>query len=132
MLAVLTCIDARLDPLAILGLELGEAVIVRTPGARVTDETLGSLVVARYLLGAERVVVVAHTDCRVSGRSSDELRAAVAAAGKHDTDGLVFASAPDQAAALRDDVARLRAELGVPVDGHVYDVQTGELSPAAG
>ena len=132
MLAVLTCIDARLDPLAILDLELGEAFIVRTPGARVTDETLGSLVVARYLLGADRVIVVAHTDCKVTGRTPDELREAVAAAGKADTNGLVFASAPDQDTALRDDLARLRAELDVPVEGYVFDVHTGDLIPAAG
>lgn len=132
MLAVLTCIDPRLDPLAMLELELGEAVIVRTPGARVTDETLGSLVVARYLLGADRVVVVAHTDCRVAGRTPDELRAAVAAAGKADTDGLFFSSAPDQDAALREDVARLRDELDVPVEAYVFDVHTGALTPAAG
>jgi carbonic anhydrase len=130
VLAVLTCIDPRLDPLAILGLELGEAAIVRTPGARVTDETLGSLMLSRWLLGAEKVLVVAHTDCKASGRSEEDIRAAIAAAGGPDTSELRFSVAPDQQAALREDVERLRAELGVPVEGYVYDVTTGELSPA--
>jgi len=130
--AVLTCVDARVDPLSILGIEVGEAAIVRTPGARVTAETLGSLAVLRHLIGIDRVVLIAHTDCKVSGRTPEELRDAVAAAGMAGTDGLVFASAPDQAVALREDVARLRAELGVPVEGHVYDVHSGELTPAAG
>jgi carbonic anhydrase len=130
VLAVLTCIDPRLDPLAILGLEVGEAAVIRTPAARVTEETLASLLLARWLLGADKVLVVAHTDCRASGRSADDIRAAIAAAGGPDTNGLRFAVAPDPQAALREDVERLRVELGVPVEGYVYDLDAGELSPA--
>ncbi len=130
MLAVLTCIDPRLDPLAILGLDVGEAAIVRTPAARVTDETLASLLLARWILGAERVLVIAHTDCRASGRSADDVRAAIRAAGGPDTNGLRFTVAPDPARDLEADVERLRAELGIPVEGHVYDVETGTLNPA--
>lgn len=129
MLAVLTCIDARLDPLAILGLEIGEAAIIRTPGARVTDETLATLVLARWVLGVERVLVVAHTDCRVAGRSEDDIRAAIREAGGPDTSALRFSVAPDEDADLAADVERLRGELGVTVEGYVYDVHTGELSP---
>jgi hypothetical protein len=105
MLAVLTCMDPRLDPLAILGLELGEAAILRNPGARVTDETLAGLLSARDLLGVDRVTVVLHTDCRAQ---------------------------PDpveQGALLRVDVERARAE-GFVVDAVIYDVDTGTLNPA--
>jgi carbonic anhydrase len=130
VLAVLTCIDPRLDPLAILGLEVGEAAVVRTPGARVTDETLAALVLARWVLGADRVLVIAHTDCRVAGRSEDDIRTAIRDAGGPDTNGLRFSVAPDQQAALASDVERLRAELGVAVDGYVYDLETGELNSA--
>jgi carbonic anhydrase len=130
VLAVLTCIDARLDPLEILDLPVGEAAIIRTPAARVTEETLGSLVLARWLLNAERVLVIAHTDCRATGRTEDEVREAVRAAGGPDTTAVRFAVAPDQQAALRGDVERLRAELGIPVEGYVYDLETRELIPA--
>ena len=130
MLAVLTCIDARLDPLAILDLPVGEAAIVRTPGARVTDETLAALVVARWVLEAERVLVIAHTDCRVTGRTEDDVREAIRAAGGPDTNGLRFPVAPDQDETLRADAERLREELGIPVETYVYDLESGELSPA--
>jgi carbonic anhydrase len=130
VLAVLTCIDPRLDPLAILGLEVGEAAIVRTPGARVTDETLATLVLARWVLGVERVLVVAHTDCQVTGRSEDDIRTAIRDAGGPDTSALRFSVARDDGADLSADVARLRAEVGVPVESYVYDVVTAELNPA--
>ncbi|MGH3048822.1 MAG: carbonic anhydrase, partial [Gaiellaceae bacterium] len=60
-LAVVTCIDSRIEPLAMLGLRPGDAKILRTPGGRVTGETLAALAVARHLLDVERVMVVAHT-----------------------------------------------------------------------
>ena len=70
---MLTCIDSRIDPLAMLGLEPGDAKILRNAGARVTDDVLATLVVARYLLDVERFMVIAHTDCRMVAASEDEL-----------------------------------------------------------
>ena len=65
-LAVLTCMDSRIEPLAMLGLEPGDAKILRNAGARVTDDVLRTLVLASYLLGVDRAMIVAHTKCRMA------------------------------------------------------------------
>src|ERR1700722_5092612 len=76
-LAVLTCMDSRIDPLAMLGLSPGDAKILRNAGARVTDDVLRTLVLASYLLGASRIMVVAHTDCRMTGTTEADLHQAI-------------------------------------------------------
>ena len=65
-LGVLTCIDSRIEPLDMLGLAPGDAKILRNAGARVTDDVLRTLVLASYLLGVDRAMVVAHTKCRMA------------------------------------------------------------------
>jgi carbonic anhydrase len=130
-LAVLTCIDSRIDPLAILGLESGDAKILRNAGARVTDDVLATLVIARYLLGVRRVMVIAHTDCRMVAGSEDELRRAIREAGGPETTDLSFSTSADQAASVCADVERVRsfARLeALQVGGFVYDVMTGRLT----
>src|ERR1700675_3414652 len=79
-LAVLTCIDSRIDPLAMLGLRAGDAKIVRNAGARATRDALRSLVLAVNLLGVTRVCVVQHTDCAMVGTTEVDLRARIGAA----------------------------------------------------
>src|SRR5215208_5155325 len=76
-LAVLTCIDSRIAPLAMLGLEPGDAKIIRNAGARVTGDALRSLVLAVHLLDVHRVCVVQHTDCAMTSRTEDQLRAQI-------------------------------------------------------
>jgi carbonic anhydrase len=130
-LAVLTCIDSRIDPLAMLGLEPGDAKIVRNAGARVTDEVLATLVVARYLLDVERLMVIAHTDCRMVAASKDELHRAIREAGGPETSDLSFSTSPDQAASVRADVERVRSFARLEtlhVGGFVYDLTTGSLT----
>jgi carbonic anhydrase len=130
-LAVLTCIDSRLDPLAMLGLERGDAKIIRNAGARVTDDVLTTLVVARYLLNVERLMVVAHTDCRMVAGSDDELQRAIRESGGPETADLAFSTTADQAASVRADVERVRSFgrlEGLQVGGFVYDVTTGLLN----
>jgi carbonic anhydrase len=80
-LAVLTCIDSRIEPLAMLGLRPGDAKILRNAGARATDDVLRTLVLASYLLGVDRAMVIAHTDCRMATGSEDDVHAAVREAG---------------------------------------------------
>jgi carbonic anhydrase len=130
-LAVLTCIDSRIDPLAMLGLKSGDAKIIRNPGARVTGDVITALVVARYLLDVERLMVVAHTDCRMVAASDDELRRAIRESGGPDTSDLSFATSPELATSVRADVERVlsypRLET-LQVGGFVYDVTTGLLS----
>lgn len=129
-LAVVTCIDTRVEPLRMLGLEPGDAKILRNAGARVTDDVLATLAVARHLLGVDRVMVVAHTDCRMSAESEDELHDAIAAAGGPDTRELSFAVRAGREETLRDDVDRIRSSpylAGLAAGGFRYDVETGRL-----
>ena len=132
-LAVLTCIDSRIDPLAMLGLRAGDAKIIRNAGARVTDDALRSLVLAVNLLGVTRVCVVAHTDCAMVGRDEDELRARISAIRGVDADGWEFLTSTDQLATLREDIARIEACPLLPPDlqvgGFVFDVHSGEITP---
>jgi carbonic anhydrase len=130
-LAVLTCIDSRIDPLAMLGLKAGDAKIIRNTGARVTDEVLTTLVIARYLLDVGRVMVIAHTDCRMVAASEDELHSAILEAGGPETSELSFHASPEQAASVRADVERVRSFSRLEtlqVGGFVYDVTTGLLT----
>jgi carbonic anhydrase len=134
-LAVLTCIDSRIDPLAMLGLEAGDAKILRNAGARVTDDALRSLVLAVNLLGVTRVCIVQHTDCAMVGTSDQEISARIGEARGVDATGWEFLASTDQLATLRADIARIRACELVPPDlaigGFVFDVHTGELVPAS-
>jgi len=129
-LALVTCMDSRIDPLAMLGLAPGDAKILRNAGARVTDDVLRTLVLAAYLLGVQRVMVVAHTGCRMAGCTEADVHEAVAAAGGPDTTSLSFLTTTDQDEALRTDVGRIRAWPylhDLTVGGFIYDLHTGAL-----
>ena len=97
-LAVLTCIDSRIEPLSMLGLAPGDAKILRNAGARVTDDVLRTLVLASYLLGVDRAMVVAHTKCRMGSGDEDDIHAALDEAGGPDTRSLAFLVTDDQEA----------------------------------
>lgn len=130
-LAVLTCMDSRIDPLGMLGLAPGDAKILRNAGARVTDDVLRTLVLASYLLGVTRVMVVAHTNCRMAGVAEGGVHQAVRDAGGPDTRSLTFLTAEDQQEALLADVQRVRSSPYLPrltVGGFLYDLSTGRLS----
>ena len=131
-LAILTCIDSRIEPLAMLGLAPGDAKILRNAGARVTDEVLRTLVLASYLLGVNRAMVIGHTDCRMTAGSEDEIHAAIREAGGPDTTSLGFLTTNDLEASVRADVRRLRDWpylTHLRVGGFVYDVASGRLRP---
>lgn len=128
-LAVVTCMDSRIEPLKMLGLSNGDAKILRNAGARVTDDVLRTLVLAVHLLGVDRVMVVAHTDCRMAKVSDDEVHAAIAEQAGLDTRSLNFRTIDDQAESLRSDVQKVRSSPYLPRDlavvGCLYDVNTG-------
>ena len=129
-LAVLTCMDTRIEPLAMLGLSPGDAKILRNAGARVDAGVLATLALAHRLLGVRRVMVVAHTDCRMSVDSEADLQEAMAAAGDPDPGGLSFAVGAGREETLRRDVGEIRSFPhldGVEVGGFLYDVGTGRL-----
>lgn len=130
--AVVTCMDSRIDPLGMLGLKPGDAKIFRNPGGRVTDAALQALVLGVHLLGVERILVVPHTRCAMATSTEAELRDRVSAASGQDAAWTSWGVIDDQGAALRDDVARTRAHplipKHVPVGGFMYDVDTGLLA----
>ncbi|MGI9112594.1 MAG: beta-class carbonic anhydrase [Gaiellaceae bacterium] len=130
-LAVLTCMDSRIAPLAMLGLDPGDAKILRNAGARVTDDVLRTLVLASYLLGVDRAMIVAHTDCRMAAGDEDDMHDAMSEAGGLDTRSLAFLVTSDQEATLREDVQRVRSWpylTRLTVGGFLYDVETGRLA----
>ncbi|GAA3418062.1 beta-class carbonic anhydrase [Streptosporangium vulgare] len=131
-LALVTCMDSRIDPLGLFGLKPGDAKILRNAGARVTDDVLRTLVLAVNLLGVERVLVMPHTDCGMTKVTDEEVHAIAARRGV-DTRSLDFHTVPDQDAALRHDLVRIRTSpflpAGMPVGGAIYDVRTGKLMP---
>lgn len=130
-LAVLTCMDSRIDPLGMLGLRPGDAKILRTAGARVTDDVLRSLVLAHHLLGVDRVMVVAHTDCGMAKTDDEAVHEAIRRRTGIDSRSMEFHTIADQEAALERDVQRVRSSpylpRGMPVVGCVYDVRTGAV-----
>jgi carbonic anhydrase len=129
-LAVLTCMDSRIDPLRMLGLEPGDAKILRNAGARVTDDVLRTLVLASHLLGVERIMVIPHTDCRMTVTHQDDVHDAVRAAGGPDTRSLSFLTTTDVRESLRTDTQKIRSYpyLGsVTVAGFLYHLESGHL-----
>jgi carbonic anhydrase len=132
-LAVLTCIDSRIDPLALLGLQAGDAKIIRNAGARVTDDALRSLVLAVNLLGVNRVCVVQHTSCAMAGTTDADVQARISEARGVDASGWEFLAMDDQLAALHDDIDVIESCPLLPDDlvvgGFIFDVHSGELRP---
>jgi carbonic anhydrase len=127
--AVLACMDTRIDLFPMLGLERGDAHIIRNAGGLVTEDAIRSLSASQRLLGTEEVVVVMHEGCGLHGASEDEFARALAADGVLPTWRLgAFA---DVEATLRDSLARLRASPELPardhIRGFIFDPETGRL-----
>ena len=129
--AVVTCMDSRIDPLGMIGLSPGDAKIFRNPGGRVTDQALEALVLGVHLLNVQRILVVPHTRCAMASATQDELRERVGASAGQDASWQNFGVVADQRAALADDVHRVTSHPLIPesvaVGGFLYDVDTGLL-----
>ena len=132
-LAIVTCMDSRISPLAAVGMQAGDAKILRNAGARVTDDVLRTLVLASYLLGVTRVLVMPHTDCRMVCANDSVIHETIQNQHGVDTRSLEFRTVSDQREALTVDVSRLRSypllKTGVTVAGAIYNVTTGHLEP---
>lgn len=130
-IALVTCMDSRIDPLGMLGLKPGDAKIFRNPGGRVTDQALEALVLGVHLLNVNRVLVIPHTRCAMASSTLEEVRERVGNSAGQDASWQTFSMVSDQRAALRDDVHKVRAHPLIPdtvlVGGFVYDVDTGLL-----
>jgi carbonic anhydrase len=131
--AIVTCMDSRIDPLGMIGLAPGDAKILRNPGGRVTDQVLVALVLGVTLLKVDRVLIIEHTRCAMASSTEDELRRRVGSEAGTDASWMSLGVIDDQAAAIRYDIAKVKAHplIGdhVAVGGFIYDVDTGALTP---
>jgi carbonic anhydrase len=129
--ALVTCMDSRIDPLRMLGLKAGDAKILRNPGGRVTPHAMEALVLAVHLLNVNRVLIVPHTRCAVASSTEQQLRERVSASAGTDATWQPIHVIADQVAALEEDVRKVRTHPLVPgtveVGGFIYDVDTGLL-----
>jgi carbonic anhydrase len=133
-LAVVTCMDSRIDPLRMLGLTYGDAKIMRNAGGRVTDDVLRTLVLANHLLGVDRVLVVEHTNCKMASATDEQVHETILAETGIDTRSLEFHTMSDQLASIAHDVQRVKSSpylSGITVGGFLYDVSTGLLKEVA-
>jgi carbonic anhydrase len=148
--AVLVCMDARIDPAKALGLEEGDAHVIRNAGGRASDDAIRSLVISYKLLGTREWLVIHHTDCGMETFTDEVMRgllarsletAALDAQGWHDTGAgpgstegefINFLPISNLEQSVVDDVRRIRSHplvpRAIPISGYVYDVKTGRLN----
>jgi carbonic anhydrase len=132
--AVVACMDARLDPARALGLEEGDAHVIRNAGGVVTDDAIRSLVISQRLLGTTEVILIHHTDCGMLTFTDDEVKRQI----EQDTGirpPFALEAFSDLEGDVRQSIARIKASPFVPhtqsVRGFIYDVKTGELREVA-
>ena len=130
---VLTCMDARLDPARFLGLEEGDAHVIRNAGGRASEDALRSLTISEQLLGTNEVVVIHHTDCGMLTFSNEDLRNKLKQELNADAEHVDFLPFKDLEQSVRDDVATIKNSPFIPknieVSGFIYDVRSGRLLP---
>jgi carbonic anhydrase len=128
--ALVTCMDSRIEPLAMLGLVPGDAKILRNAGGRVTTDVLRSLILATRFLGVRRIAVMQHTGCALIGRSDEEIRADLDRPDG-EAEAWEFLAMPDPDGALRSDVDAVRGcrllAPDVVVEGWRYHVESGRI-----
>jgi carbonic anhydrase len=133
--AIVTCMDSRIDPLRMVGLKPGDAKIFRNPGGRVTAAALEALVLGVHLLNVQRILVIPHTRCAMTANTEAELRDKVGASAGQDASWQFFHTIPDQLTSLAEDVKKVQAHPLIPdsvsVGGFVYDVDTGLIDQKA-
>jgi carbonic anhydrase len=152
--AILTCMDARLDPAKFAGLAEGDAHVIRNAGGRASDDAIRSLVISYKLLGTQEFFVIHHTDCGMEFFTNDVIRgllnssletAELTSSGFRDVgkgpgsragEYIEWLTIKDQKQAVVDDVARIRAHAlvpkSIPVYGFLYDVRSGNLIEVEG
>ena len=132
--AVVACMDARLNPSYLLGLEEGDAHVIRNAGGVVTDDVIRSLAISQRLLGTQEIVLIHHTDCGMLTFRDDDFRRQI-----QDDVGVrppwAAEAFPDAAEDVRQSVARIEASPFIPkkdaVRGFVYEVESGRLREVA-
>jgi carbonic anhydrase len=134
--AVVTCMDARLHPEKFLGLDFGDAHVIRNAGGRVSDDALRSLIISSHLLGTREYVVIHHTGCGMLTFSNSDLHTKLADEMGTDASHIDFLTMSDLQQSVREDVARIVESPLIPKDisvrGFIYDVRTGRLQEVDG
>ncbi len=134
--AVITCMDARLDPARFLGLADGDAHVIRNAGGLATDDAIRSLVISHHLLGTEEAFVITHSDCGMRSFSNEALREQLREKTGADAGDLDFGPFRDPAESVRASLRRIRESPLLPdgyaAGGFVFDNQTGRLLPVDG
>lgn len=129
--AVLTCMDARLHPSEFLGLDLGDAHVIRNAGGRASEDAIRSLVISQRLLGTREVVVIHHTDCGMLSFTNEQLAERIQQDLGVNVAGRDFLPFRDLEQSVRDDVATLRSSALIPreisISGAIFDVRSGAL-----
>lgn len=129
--AILTCMDARLHPEEFLGLDIGDAHVIRNAGGRVSDDVVRSLLVSQQLLGTNEVIVVHHTKCGMLSLKTEEVVDHIGAELGADVSSINFLGSPGLEQGLLADVETLRRSPfipdDVPIAGAIYEVETGRL-----
>ena len=132
--AVVACMDARLDPAKVLGLEEGDAHVIRNAGGRAVD-AIRSLVISQRLLGTKEIIVLHHTDCGMLTFDNPTLHGIVREQLGADSTHIDFLPFSDVAESVREDLAIIRNSPlipdDIPVSGYIYDVKTGKISEVA-
>ena len=135
-LAILTCMDARLHPERFLGLQIGDAHVIRNAGGRASDDAVHSLIISSQLLGTREFLVIHHTDCGMLMLSNSDVHERLTAATGADASHIDFLPFDDLEEGVREDVRRIRQSPFIPAEasitGHVYNVDTGLVTPVAG
>ncbi|KAJ5129756.1 Carbonic anhydrase [Penicillium bovifimosum] len=127
--AVVACMDARLDPARALGLEEGDAHVIRNAGGRVSD-ALRSIIISQQLLGTREIVIVHHTDCGMLTFTDEVIRDKIRGELHQNADHIAFLPFGDLVQSVKDDILWLRNSplvLDVPITGYVYEVESGRI-----
>lgn len=135
-LAIVTCMDSRINPLSVIGMRSGDVKILRNAGARVTEDVIRTLVLATYLLNVNRILVMPHTDCAMARGDEAAIHKLIDDKYGVNTSSLEFRTTSDQLGALASDINRIRSypllRDGVVVAGAIYDVKSGKIEPFEG
>lgn len=131
-IGIVTCMDSRIEPLAMLGLKLGDAKILRSPGGRVTTSVLNGCVLGVQLLKVDRIMIIPHTRCAMATGTDADVRRKIMETNGVNASWMSFGASPDQMTHVHEDVEMVRshpliagrAEIG----GFMYDVDTGRLA----
>jgi carbonic anhydrase len=133
--AVLTCMDARIDPARALGLGEGDAHVIRNAGGLASDDAIRSLVISHHLLGTQEVFVIGHSDCGMLTFSNDDLHAKLHEEAGSDATDIDFRPFADLEGSVRDSLSAIRESPHLPssleLSGWVYDVRSGRVSEVA-